>query len=253
MKKFFSLVVMALVAIPTFAQISEGSPRADVLPTGNRLEKGVWGVFIGAGMTADKHDNNLDDKKFHVTPIVNVKYMVTDKFETRLGIELGKNKSRVGTEYKLEEGDNIKGVNKTVESHNYFNPGFAYHFSNKNILDVYMGAELPFGWERNVSKVKSDGDHMGSNFDRQFNIGAGAFIGLQAFVGRLPLAIGLEYGLQSLFTVGDGKTKTIVTDKEGKSQTTYSHALAGNGFKGLSSRKGEILSQARITVSYYFK
>lgn len=239
MKKMFSLLMMALFAMPSFAQISEGEPRAEVLPTGNRLEQGVWGVYFGAGFTFDKKDNDFNDSKCHVTPLVNVKYMFTDNIEGRIGVEFGKNKTRNG----FEDNNDKDGLQKTISSHNYFNPGVAYHFSKKNILDVYMGAEVPFGWERNTAIVKYDDEHQGSTFDNKFNVGAGAFIGLQAFIGRLPLSLGLEYGIQSLFTVGDGKVKTVYGD-----QTTY-----GQGFKSMSSRKGEILSQARITLSYYFK
>lgn len=239
MKKLFSLVMMTLFAMPSFAQISEGEPRADVLPTGNRLEQGVWGVYFGAGFTFDKKDLDFNESKCHVSPLVNVKYMFTDNIEGRIGVEFGKNKSRIGYEDSAEKD----GVKKSVTSHNYFNPGIAYHFSKKNILDVYMGAEVPFGWERKTAISKYDDKHMGSTYDKTFNVGAGAFIGLQAFIGRLPLALGLEYGIQSLFTVGDGKVKTVYDD-----QTTYN-----DGLKSMSSRKGEILSQARITLSYYFK
>ncbi len=252
MKKFFSFVVVAMMAIPTFAQITEGEPRADVLPTGNRLEKGVWGVYVGAGVTMDKKDKEFNDAKFRVSPLVNVKYMFTDRIEGRLGVEFGKNKTRVGYTVEAgEEGATKDGVVKNVLAHNYFNPGVAYHFSKKNLLDVYAGAELPFGWERNTT-IGELGDYKENTYQGQFNIGAGAFIGLQAFIGRLPLALGLEYGIQTMFTAGAGKTKTVSYDGE-KEQTSYTHELLGGSATKMSARKGEILSQARITLSYYFK
>lgn len=238
---------MVLMTVPTFAQITEGEPRADVLPTGNRLEKGIWGVYVGAGATFDKRDDEFDNGKLRVSPIVNVKYMFTDKLEGRLGLEFGKNKTRVGYQTKEDGGDDC--LEKSVLSHNYFNPGVAYHFSNKNLLDVYVGAELPFGWERKMSKDEA-GDYLIKTNDNQFNIGAGAFIGLQAFIGRLPLSIGLEYGIQTMFTAGAGNTKTYV--KNGTvEQTTYDYH--GDSGYHMSARKGEILNQARLTLSYYFK
>lgn len=251
MKKFaklFSLVAMAILAIPTFAQISEGEPRAEVLPTGNRLEKGVWGVFVGAGVTMDKKDDAFDDAKFRVSPLVNVKYMFTDKLEGRIGVEFGKKKSRVG--YETEAKNGLDASEKFVSSHNYFAPGLAYHFSKKNILDVYMGGELPFGWEHNAMK-SSEGDAYHNVYSGQFNIGVGAFIGLQAFIGRLPLAVGVEYGVQTMFTAGDGMTKMVASNGTTE-QVSYQHASGIDGYH-MTARRGEILSQARVTLSYYFK
>ena len=108
--------MMALFAMPSFAQISEGEPRAEVLPTGNRLEQGVWGVYFGAGFTFDKKDNDFNDSKCHVTPLVNVKYMFTDNIEGRIGVEFGKNKTRNG----FEDNNDKDGLQKTISSHNYF-------------------------------------------------------------------------------------------------------------------------------------
>lgn len=248
MKKFLLIAACAVASLTASAQITEATPRADVLPTGNRLEKGVWGLFVGAGMTFDKHNDQFTDDKFNVSPLVNVKYMFTDKIEGRIGAEFGKIKENV----KFETGGegSLDRNEKTVLSHNYFNPGVAYHFSKNNLLDVYMGGELPFGWERNTTKSIT-GDDYDNEYGKQFNIGLGAFVGLQAFIGRLPLSIGLEYGIQSMFTAGNGMTKYVSKAGDADEQVSYDYGI----FSGekMKARRGEILSQARITLSYYFK
>ena len=163
MKKSFLIAAMMLVVLPSLAQITEGEPRATVLPTGNRLEKGIFGVFVGGAATWDKHDADFGSTTWHVSPLVNVKYMLTDKIEARMGFEFGKTKDRwagkMDTESSTESGETvtneIKNVYKEVKSHVYFNPGVAYHFSRNNLLDVYAGAEIPFGWERDTKKTVS--------------------------------------------------------------------------------------------------
>lgn len=251
---------MAFVAIPSIAQITEGEPRATVLPTGNRLQKGVWGVFIGGAATWDKKDAEFNDSKFHVSPLVNVKYMVTDRIETRLGFEFGKTKDRwAGTRDNGSDGE-VKDSYKEVNSHILFNPGAAYHFSKNNLLDVYVGAEIPFGWERQTVKKFVEDRENGSTYSPKFNVGCGAFIGLQAFIGRLPLALGLEYGFQSLFSLGRDKVKTKSTTEDGGEQIVYnctsknsdnSYKFPGS-YNSMSARHGEIRSQVRLTLSYYF-
>ena len=119
--------------------------------------------------------------------------------------------------------------NKVVTSENRIMPGVAYHFSPKNILDVYAGVEATLGWSRNslYNDFQAE-DEDGKMKDGYNNVckssvllGGGAFIGLQAFIGNLPLAIGLEYGISCQY---DSRLRYKNTFKEpgSKEQVVYS-------------------------------
>ena len=243
MKKFLSFVAAVLLAVPTFAQISDAEPTAHTLKTGNRPVKGTFGLYMGvtSDMFKDWSDNNISVSSL---PIINFKYMQTDNIELRLGFEFSKNKTV--TKGELSDTD-VKS--KKVNASNTFTPGFAYHFSPKNILDVYAGAELPIGWTRDKVYNES-GDDYSSVKHGAFNIGLGGFIGLQAFIGHLPLALGVEYGLSAKLDLGD--TYRYAVKSSGSKNEWVSDTPSGPRFDKLKKRDGAWGSQFRITLSYYF-
>ena len=55
-----------------------------------------------------------------------------------------------------------------------FYPGVAYHFNRSNLLDVYVGGELPIGWGSKGTKTEYDGGDDSDNIGNNFNIGLGA-------------------------------------------------------------------------------
>ena len=92
---------------------------------------------------------------------------------------------------------------------------------------------------------------------RAFVIGIGAFIGIQAFIADLPLALGAEFGVSSRFDTGV-KYKTVNEVTGNDTQTYYSSAienLPGENvdYDSLKARTGEIGGQFRFTLTYYFK
>jgi hypothetical protein len=113
-----------------------------------------------------------------------------------------------------------------------FYPGLAYHVNNQNLLDVYFGAELPFGFGGN-SYDDGNSDQSAS----EFKIGLGGFVGLQAYIANLPLALGVEYGISALnHSVSDGVyTRDALTIQ-----------------KDVDSSKFKLGQQVRFTLSYYF-
>lgn len=243
MKKFFTFVAAVLLAVPTFAQISDAQPTSHTLKTGNRPVKGTYGLYMG--VTSDMFKDWSDgDIKVSSLPVINFKYMQTDNIELRLGFEFSKTK----TTLKGDVSDtDVK--DKKVNASNTFTPGFAYHFSPKNILDVYAGAELPIGWTRDKAYQEA-GDNYSSTKHGAFNIGLGGFIGLQAFIGHLPLALGVEYGLSAKLDLGD--TYRYSMESNGQKNEWVSATPGGNHFDGLKKRDGAWGSQFRITLSYYF-
>lgn len=243
-----------------YAQLTTGKPSAKEIRTGNRAQAGDFGLYLGvtSNMFKDMFDGDI---KLTALPLINLKYMVSNQFETRLGIELYKSSERLkGDALSMGESGNSSTYfldNKYAKSQAMFYPGVAYHFSKKNLLDVYVGAELPIGWNSDKTIREEDGAKM-SITKNSFVIGLGAFIGLQAYIANLPLAVGVEYGISSRFDTGL-KYKNEYSG-EGESQTYYTadlenfkHLESNERFDNLKAKKGEIGSQFRLTLTYYFK
>lgn len=228
MKKL-TLMLLFLIAgnMLIQAQISTGESSAQVIRTGNRAEKGDFGLYLGATTTMFENLAKVDD--FKALPLINLKYMFSDKLEGRIGIEWWKSSNK-------KENEESDYTSKDSESSMLFYPGVAYHFAKSNILDVYVGGELPFGWG-STGYERDDEDFKAS----RFNIGLGAFIGLQAYICNLPLAVGLEYGVSAMYATASNGTLT----KDGMTISNMNEDLKNN--------RTTIGHQARITFSYFFK
>lgn len=222
------------------AQITTGENTSQVIRTGNRADKGDFGIYLGATSDMVK-DIFTSDTKISALPLINLKYMCSDKVEARLGFEwYAKNTTGV------TKDDDHDWVAKQINTENkvMFYPGIAYHFNRSNILDVYVGGELPIGGSGlgSYEKYKDEDDAEHNHYRAtQFNIGLGAFIGLQAYICNLPLAIGLEYGVSCLY--GHISNGTF-TEGEYTINAVAPH-FADNKFR--------LGNQARLTISYYFK
>lgn len=253
MKKLvFTALALCMGLVTATAQITTGESSAQVIRTGNRAEGGDFGIYLGGTSTMFKYmflnDYTGDVSIGNTTsidalPLINFKYMTTDNFELRLGLEWWTATSGGNAIGENADGD-FETKSKDKYTNKYFYPGFAYHFSNKNLLDVYVGAELPIGWE--VISATRFADYKGKDYDvdtksvsRNFNVGLGAFVGLQAYVANLPLAVGVEYGISSLKTISSSK---YITDEEQE----YEPAKA-------SGNTWNVGQQVRLTLTYFFK
>ena len=265
MKKrlFLSAVLLLIGGALAMAQISTGEPSAVKVKTGNRPDKGTFGLYVGGGMDFGSFINRENNNRY-VLPLVNLKYYFTDKVDGRIGLDFYRHDINIGgkkfTTAEAQEGDTYKYVNNAGNGNMMLWPGIAYHFTNKNILDVYVGAELPIGLTSASSKlVTGDPSVTTKRSMNAFNVGLGAFVGLQAFIGNLPLAIGLEYGLYGAYSIGN-KVKNVRTDDNGKKVWYESLRNAGNpgapnadNFEKLHVGEGYMGNQLRLTLSYYFK
>lgn len=249
---------LMLVAVIAFfstayasAQLTTAEPVASKIKGGNRAKAGDYGLYMG--ITSNMFQGWADESlEINALPLLNFKYMFSDALEGRLGLEFYKEKAKETSEVSVDKSNStIEGKAKTVNSENYLYPGIAYHFAPKNILDVYVGAELPIGWTRDVYVNKS-GNTSNTVKGNTFNIGLGAFVGLQAYIADLPLALGVEYGLSAIHKTGL-KYKNIVEDNTGKRSVYYTKPDSGTQYDDLSSKEGGIGSQFRLTFTYYFK
>lgn len=254
----------------SYAQITTGKPSSKVIRTGNRAQAGDFGIYLGA--TSDMVQAFDKDVNFSALPLINFKYMVTNQLEARLGLELYKTSKTLKGEVEDPNSAGVLGgftTWKDSRSNAMLYPGIAYHFSSRNLLDVYVGAELPLGWDSSTGldggyRPGADGQvaFETATTKRAFVVGLGAFVGIQAYIADLPLALGAEFGISSRFDTGV-KYKTVST-VGGETQTYYQSALefeegterpavADNNYDGLKARMGEIGGQIRLTLTYYFK
>lgn len=271
MKKtlFLVAVLTFIVSMPISAQISTGNPSAKEFKTGNRAQEGDFGIYLGMSSNMFKNLADKDIKFETPLPLINLKYMYTDELEFRVGLEFSKTRETMkGDEFLGDMTDDMKPKAtetkyKVVEAENRITPGFAYHFSKHNILDVYAGAEGLLGWSRNSVYATVDGD---ANDTRKasFQFGAGAFIGLQAYIGNLPLALGVEYGLSTLWE-SRLRYKSTSVDSDGNEQTRYTTnadllpelnkagLLSTNPYESMKASRGTIGNKFAITLTYFFK
>lgn len=254
MKKLvLTALALCMGLVTATAQITTGESSAQVIRTGNRAEAGNFGIYLGGTSTMFKYlffDEYTEEytvkntTNFEALPLINFKYMATDNLELRLGLEWWTATTGSKTVGEDENEDDYETRSKDKYTNKYVYPGLAYHFSNKNLLDVYVGAELPIGWESITATRFADYDDDDLCKDekavaRDFKVGLGAFIGLQAYVANLPLAIGVEYGISSLKTLSSSK---YITDEEQEYEAPKT-----------TSNTWNVGQQARLTLTYFFK
>lgn len=247
MKKKYGLLLFAIFLGNTlFGQISTRENTTSIFHTGTRPLAGSYGVYVGPSLMElmDMADENITSTGL---PLINIKYYKTDQIEWRLGLQFcGKSKSLTGTTASSGSSNDIES-----NSFNRISLGGAYHFTDKNLLDVYVGAFLPLGWDtyKYENSVGST-SYTTSKFSPVF--GLGAYIGLQAFVADLPLSIGLEYGLRAIGRTGK-QYKHVEINSSGLSQTYYTEYESGYiRYSELKYSNSEFGTDVRFTLSYYF-
>ncbi len=271
MKKISLTLLVALMGITTtFAQISTGEPNASVLPrTGNRPQAGDFGLYLGVSATQivdlvqlnkkfkDSDDDWESNAVFWALPAVNLKYYITDNWEFRCGFQFAAKGSTDIKKYKDYAYDKIK-MSRDI-NYTRFLPGAAYHFNTSNILDVYVGAQLPIGFdiENNKTSYEVDGKTSSNRYYKgSFVIGGGVFMGLQVFVADLPFAIGIEAGYSGHAVINNGKDGVTTINNDGKKTKyagkveTLSHSNAE--IKSSTYMEGTWGADAAITFTYYF-
>ncbi len=230
------------------AQISTGETSSKVIRTGNRAQAGNFGLYLGA--TSEIFKNiGASGTKFSAIPLINLKYMKTDQLEYRLGFEWYDKYTSENT--FSGDDDAVKHSSTTNESKFMFYPGIAYHFSPKNLLDVYVGAEVPIGFGTEGQHEYYEGnedaelDYSEGHTAKVFRMGAGAFIGLQAYIANLPIALGVEYGISTLYNHYYQGTFE-------KDNYYLSNIDPNSVSPQRSATKWKLGNQVRVTLSYYF-
>ena len=266
MKKHFPLIVLLFfgLSLTGYSQLSDRVNSPSTFKVGTRPVQGNLGLYFGLAYNEIEYwfDHDLD---YTGLPIISVKYYMTDNNVIRIGIQTSRTSEKAkGTVDPLVDGSNLTEKNHVdVNSKFLFSPGYEHHFTSSNILDVYVGGLLPLGWRS--EELVNDVSYTGGNYSHytrsllSFTYGYEVFVGVQAFVADLPLAVGLDFGVAGL---GHLKTKYthVVSSKVGAvatNQTFYtldSDPLAGGTlYKDLNSSDSKFQGNIRLTLTYYFK
>ncbi len=264
MKKlqYVLLLAMALGSLDAYSQLSDRVNSPSTFKVGTRPVMGNYGLYFGLAY------NELEywfdhDISYNGLPIVSFKYYRTDNNVWRIGFQ-------TSTTREISSGDIDPVINggtvvkaKLVDntSRTTFYPGFEHHFTSSNIMDVYIGTLIPLGWDRSKyidEEERSNGDYFNSSKTHtSLTYGLEAFVGVQAFVADLPLALGLDFGVAALGHMFD-KYKFEQSSKFGAlttSQTYYTVDEDGFGVKyeKLNHRDFQLQGNVRITITYFFK
>ena len=286
MKRFFITMALCLAFVGLAqAQLSQGQTYSTKIVTGNRPGAGDWGLYFGPSYSeiADLVETwrSQDEKAFGL-PLINLKYYLNDRAELRFGLQYNGHTTNASGDYDVNYDDIYSYYEENFGTRNIpvtdvfytrrfrVSPGFAYHFSPKNILDVYVGLSLPIGLDAENSVYETEnyevitneatGAHSLQKYDEidnysysSFVIGLGGFIGLQAFVADLPLSLGFEYGLTGMLRTND-QWYHEVADGEGNSQSFYTidPGEYGRHFDELTNKSKYMGTDFRFTITYYF-
>ncbi|MCZ4693521.1 hypothetical protein [Ancylomarina euxinus] len=257
-KNILVIVALTLMGYSTsFAQLSTRENSENKYSLGTRPQKGNLGIYLGTGFKQTKKWID-EDISVEQLPLINFKYYLKDQFVLRLGVKYFKNQEDINGD--VEIGDIAQMIGNKNESEFFLTPGFEKHFSNSNLVDVYIGAELPFGRNTNsiefAERYSTNGDFRKQEQTKSsFVYGFNFFTGVQFFIADLPLALGLEWGIRGLNESHlEYKTdETYSVDGEIFSQTYYSTENDIKKYKELEHKKFNIESDFAVSISYFFK
>ncbi|MFC2115357.1 hypothetical protein ACFLTU_02715 [Bacteroidota bacterium] len=264
MKKNLFIIgfLLLLGNFSAFSQLSDRVNNASTMTVGTRPIDGNLGIYFG--ISAREISDLINDAGYVYTgiPLISLKYYTSDKRVLRMGIQV-KKKSLIesGTVDPAVDPSNLtERVSKEITSDFLLTPGFEHHFTNSNLIDVYAGGLLPVGWARDVYKFESTYNNRDFSYYTRTKTGIvfgwELFVGLQAFIADLPLAIGFDLGISGLGEARD-KYKHELSTKVGAATTdqvyyTVDAAALGILYEDLSSRNFEVEGNIRVTLSYFF-
>ncbi len=265
MKKTKQFIIPALVFVfltsTAFAQLSDRVNSPSTFKIGTRPVAGNLGINIA---TSYQDINKiLNNTNFETLPIVSVRYYIMNDLVVTGGVKWNADRTIVkgDVDSDISIGTTSFYEDRDITSRFMLSPGIEKHFMSSNILDVYVGGRLPLGVVTDISQFDQEFDNGDYTYStqskRSFVYGLDGFVGLQAFIADLPMALGCEVGL-SLFAYANAKTKNVNESSIGgttNDQTFYTTNLdpIGYSYSKLNARESEIKTDLRITLSYFFK
>ncbi len=256
------LFIIAFCSTNAYSQISDRVNSPSTFKVGTRPVMGNYGLFFGVAYNEIEYwfDNDLD---YNGLPIVSIKYYKTDNNVWRIGFQTSTtNTVESGTVDPTINGGTLT-EKKLIDNFSRFTmyPGYEHHFTSSNIMDIYMGLLVPLGWDR--EKYIDNESYTAGNYNNytrtrsSITYGFEAFVGVQAFVADLPLAVGMDFGAAAMGHLSD-KYKNEVSTKVGavtSEQVFYTADDVGFGtrYEKLNRRDFQLQGNVRLTITYFFK
>ncbi|WP_045459935.1 hypothetical protein [Sporocytophaga myxococcoides] len=265
MRKISVIFLLVLMASASFAQLSERLNDTSVYSIGTRPLKGTKVITFGFNMNQSVFDNYNNLKQ---GGLISGKYFIEDDLAVRGALKIVKDAT--SSKGEVDHKTNVLGVERSEAKSStreyVLVPGLEKHFSRKNIFDVYAGGDLYLGFKRDV--IKEETDYNNGDFDHRSAktpsslVGLGGVVGFNVFILDLPISIGMEYGLQGLWTLG-GKTHVESSTSVGGVENTqdyYTQNFNGVGnadtyqYSKLKKRATtwDTNSNLRLIVNIYF-
>lgn len=250
-KLFLAGLITILLPLTAYSQLSDRVNSPSTYNLGTRPIAGNYALQIGSGYQ-DIMDILDSNKDYEILPIVAFKYYNSNEDVFTLAFKSKKEKlSMKGTFYAPT--DDFRYLNNQTQF--MIVPGYEKHFGSGNILDFYIGARAPIGWEKDVAKQTVGALSVESKRNK-LAYGLDAIIGLQAFIGDLPFAIGAEINYSLLGRLGD-RYKVVTTGVGGR---TFYYTDATNPvistldeFSDLSVNSMTIEGDVRVSLVYFFR
>ena len=209
------LVLMLLLGLTGFAQLSTRENDDTKIKLGARPNKGDMALMFGYDVANDYKANLYGGNLLQGGNILTFKWYRSPKTAIRIGINLSK--QTYTTDGKIADENAIIPLNplselkeKKSDRQYILVPGIEHHFLESNIFDVYTGLDLYLGfgrklYENNVSSTNGDVDNFKMTMSSTV-LGLGGVVGFNVFIAQLPVSLGLEYGLNLKWELGN-KTK----------------------------------------------
>jgi hypothetical protein len=256
LRKLLFTTFAALIVVNSFAQLSQRTNDPGNFKYGTRPQSGDWGLNFQ--LYAVGGTNFLS--YFKDMPIINVQHYMDNNTALRLGIRASKHKTvfKGNSDSVLFNPDNLSKVKYRESTREYMiYIGLEKHFSLTNILDVYMGGQIPLGFsgdvvDNNQNYLNGDKAYFTTRTN-SFLYGIEGFLGLQAFIADLPIAIGAEWGIAGYGRFFDKTLHTAdITGLDSQKYYTTGSDPSNTEYSKLSSKKFDMDNMVRFRISYYF-
>lgn len=262
MKKITIVAGILAASTLAFSQLSSRTNAENQYQIGTRPQAGDLGLMFGLPLNSDSKFVPIN--LLRSGDLLTGKYYKSDDIAFRGGLRL----TKVDTTFKGtgdEDNDPSGGLEQTVDKSTNntrdfdIRLGIEKHFSSSNIFDVYTGADLHLGFSKNLVKTSQEFDN--GDFDNETtksstkNVGITPFVGVQVFVLDLPISIGLEYGIDALWSFGGNKEKVIVdSDMGGVKTNSEFFSYNGKQYTKLSDKAVNINTNqnVKLVLNLYF-
>jgi len=268
MKKIFSFLIFTFITGNiVFGQLTERLNDSTVYRFGTRPKKGTMALSVGFNFNDTIFSNfKLGNQGIFIMG----RYFITDRTAIRGSIKMSKY-SHASRGYELDTTQTFSTSQivhdlKRTKRFYAIMPGIERHFKYHNMFDIYFGGDAIFGLSR-AQKITND-EYTSNIYSRESmttpetDLGLNGVIGMNFFVGDLPLSIGFEYNASMIWKLG-GKTHVVRETRDSNGNVNkddyYTEDADADGnpdpyfYKTLRRRFAEGNQSFRVSLNFYIK